>query len=67
MHIRVGWDKNIAFRQYGDGWRDRRRMFHQQFHSGAVHRYHAVSSREAKKLLHRILNHPENFFAYIRT
>ncbi|KIP12382.1 hypothetical protein PHLGIDRAFT_62333 [Phlebiopsis gigantea 11061_1 CR5-6] len=66
-HEIVGWDKNIAFRQYGDGWRDRRRMFHQQFHPGAVHKYHHISSREAKKLLYRILNNPENFFAYIRT
>lgn len=52
---------------YGDKWREHRRMFHEHFHAGAVQKYRPQMAKEAKKLLLRLVEEPEDFIAHIRT
>lgn len=64
----VGWGgRNFAFAHYGDLWRAHRRLFHQYFHPGAVPAYHAKSTLEVRRLLPRLLSHPDDFMQSIRT
>ena len=63
----VGWGKNLGFMRYGDEWREIRRAFHHHFNQNSVHIYRQKSSKEAKKLIHRLLTQPDDFMQHIRT
>ncbi|KIP12381.1 hypothetical protein PHLGIDRAFT_124262 [Phlebiopsis gigantea 11061_1 CR5-6] len=62
----VGWDLNVAMQQYGDKWREHRRIVHQQFHIGSLAKYHTVLSDESRKLLRRLLQTPERFIEHTK-
>lgn len=62
----VGWDLNVAMQQYGDKWREHRRIIHQQFHIGSLAKYHTVLSEESRKLLRRLLQAPERFIEHTK-
>ncbi|EKM55816.1 uncharacterized protein PHACADRAFT_256701 [Phanerochaete carnosa HHB-10118-sp] len=55
LHDFVGWGKALVFSSYGDDWREHHRLFHHCFHSRATQNYHPKMSKEARKLLHRLL------------
>lgn len=57
----------MTFMGYDDGWKERRRLFHQYFQQGESQKYHPRSHSEARKLLHSLLINPDNFFEHLRT
>ncbi|KAJ3556977.1 hypothetical protein NM688_g1727 [Phlebia brevispora] len=59
MQQLVGWTWNIALMPYGPRWRSIRRVFHQQFNAGALHKYRHVQEREVAAYLRRELAAPE--------
>ncbi|GJE97958.1 cytochrome P450 [Phanerochaete sordida] len=64
----VGWGgRHFAFQRYGDLWRAHRRLFHQYFHPAAVPAYYDKETQEARKLLPRLLEHPDDYMQEIRT
>lgn len=56
----------MTFVGYGDYWRQHRRMFHEHFYPGAMPKYYACSSREAKKMLGSLLEQPEHFLKHLQ-
>ncbi|TFK48004.1 cytochrome P450 [Heliocybe sulcata] len=56
----VGWEEfAIGSYRYGNAWRELRRVFHQQYHSGVIPPYHPVFRRHAHRLLHNLLTEPK--------
>ena len=52
--------------RYGNIWKERRRLFQQLFNQGNVHKYNTWCVKEAKKLLSRILDNPDDYMKHIR-
>ena len=55
------WDINLAFIEYGDRWRTRRRMMHQFMHEKASKAFDDIISRKAGRLVQGLLKAPEEF------
>ncbi|KIP07997.1 hypothetical protein PHLGIDRAFT_70194 [Phlebiopsis gigantea 11061_1 CR5-6] len=62
----TGWSRNFGFIEYGDKWRAHRRMFHQQFTSSVLPRYHPTLKKEVHGLLRLLADSPDNFARHIR-
>ncbi|EMD40133.1 hypothetical protein CERSUDRAFT_151114 [Gelatoporia subvermispora B] len=62
----MGWDWNTAMMEYGQKWRNHRRLFHQYFNQGAVKQYEPQDRVYARKLLKRLYDEPKNFAHDIR-
>ncbi|KAJ7579218.1 cytochrome P450 [Mycena floridula] len=62
----MGWDFNFAFMPYGDKWRARRTLFHQEFNQTSVQRQQPRLRENTHDLLRRLLDDPENFTTHIR-
>lgn len=58
-------DWNIAFMRYGDRWRLHRKIFHQEFHSGAVSSFHGVELKYARGLLTQLQANPKAFVPHL--
>ncbi|TFK48003.1 cytochrome P450 [Heliocybe sulcata] len=55
----VGWGEfNIASFRYGNAWRELRRVFHQQYHSGVIPQYYPIFLRHTYRLLRNLLTEP---------
>jgi hypothetical protein len=52
---------NISLMPHGDDWRNARKMFRQQFHTGIAGKYQPRESVAAHTLLRRLLADPANF------
>ncbi|GJE97912.1 cytochrome P450 [Phanerochaete sordida] len=66
LHDFVGWDKSLVFAGYGEDWREHHRVFHEAFQGRAIREYHPKMSKEAKKLLPRLLT-TDDFRQTLRT
>ncbi|EKM55873.1 uncharacterized protein PHACADRAFT_209385 [Phanerochaete carnosa HHB-10118-sp] len=62
----TGWHRNFSLLPYGDGWRIRRRLFHQQFRPMAVPHYHPMQVKGVHGLLRSLLDSPEHFRDHLR-
>lgn len=62
----MGCDWHFVFMGYGDGWRERRRIFHQYFHPNAALQYRPIELKGARELLRRLLTNPDNFMRHLR-
>ncbi|KIP04386.1 hypothetical protein PHLGIDRAFT_25626 [Phlebiopsis gigantea 11061_1 CR5-6] len=62
----VGWGWNLAFMEYGDKWRDHRRMFHQYFQPSVVPNYRPKIALETRKFIGRLHNSPEDWLRHVR-
>lgn len=62
----TGWSRNFGLMEYGDKWRAHRRMFHQQFTSSVLPRYHPILKKEVHELLRLLADSPDNFARHIR-
>ncbi|EKM55870.1 uncharacterized protein PHACADRAFT_144742 [Phanerochaete carnosa HHB-10118-sp] len=62
----TGWHRSWAGMEYGDAWRQRRRLFHQHFRPLAVPQYHSSQAKAVLNLLQSLLNSPEGFLEHIR-
>ncbi|EKM55883.1 uncharacterized protein PHACADRAFT_144778 [Phanerochaete carnosa HHB-10118-sp] len=63
---RTGFHRNFAIMPYGEGWRERRRLFHQYFRSQAIDLYHNQMMKGARDLVQLLLDSPDNFLRHIR-
>lgn len=52
--------------EYGDEWKEHRRVFSKYFRSAAVPSYHPRIRKERTKLLQSFLNSPDEFYVHIR-
>ena len=64
--FRTGWGRNVGFIEYGDSWRDHRRLFHQHFRPKAVPLYHPKITQEVRKLLRFLDDAPGAFAKHFR-
>ncbi|KAF8880642.1 cytochrome P450 [Infundibulicybe gibba] len=62
----MNWDIILSFLPYGPAWRARRRLFHENFHVGAVGKYKPIQARESRKFLRRLLETPDDFMHHVR-
>ncbi|KAF8884181.1 cytochrome P450 [Infundibulicybe gibba] len=62
----MGWDMGFPFLPYGSTWRARRRQFHEYFHAGVAGQYKPIQAREARRLLQRLLDTPNDFMHHVR-
>lgn len=51
---------------YGDEWREHRRMFHQHFNAQAITKYGPEFPRAVQETLLRLLEHPDDFMEHLR-
>lgn len=58
-------DFNSVLLPYGDRWRLHRRFFHQAFRAGSVTRFAPLQQQKSFRLLHRLLDEPNQFSEHI--
>ncbi|KAF9022867.1 cytochrome P450 [Hymenopellis radicata] len=61
----MGWGWIMALMTTTDGWKRRRRLFHQHFQAKELPSYHPVQLRATVTLLHKILQSPEEFVTHM--
>ncbi|KAF8960141.1 cytochrome P450 [Flammula alnicola] len=52
----MGWDFDLAFMDYGERWRQHRKLMHQAFNPSAADEYKPLQLRVARDLLAKLLN-----------
>ncbi|KAJ8508596.1 hypothetical protein ONZ45_g9144 [Pleurotus djamor] len=57
----MGWEWNIVFKQYGEAWRIRRRMFWQEFHPSNSFNHQGSQLKHARLFLRSLLKEPERY------
>ncbi|GLB38676.1 putative cytochrome P450 family protein [Lyophyllum shimeji] len=62
----MGWGFDFGLMDYGDYWRQHRRLMHQSFHPAAVTSFRPQELKAAHGLLRRLLDDPEGFLDHIR-
>nr|BAL05113.1 cytochrome P450 [Phanerodontia chrysosporium] len=62
----TGWHRNWGQLEYGDRWRQHRRLFHQHFRPLAVSQYHPRQVKGVRVLLRALSESPEDFQRHIR-
>ncbi|KAJ7625703.1 cytochrome P450 [Roridomyces roridus] len=62
----MGWDFNAASMRYGDEWRIHRRLFNQEFNVRASRKYESRELLGTRKLLQRLISHPDMFLTHFR-
>lgn len=62
----MGWGFDFGLMDYGDYWRQHRRLMHQSFHPTAVVRFRPQELKAAHGLLRRLLEQPEGFLGHVR-
>jgi len=66
LHELTGWNRSSALMEYGDNWREQRRLFHQELRLSAVSQYHPRQTKAIRRLLQSLLDSPEGFMEHIR-
>jgi len=51
---------------YGEHWRKDRRLFHSQLHSNAAPKFKSVQTRQARKFLKQLADHPKDLNVAVR-
>ncbi|KAF8068005.1 cytochrome P450 [Lyophyllum atratum] len=62
----MGWDFDFAFMDYGDYWRQHRRVMHQSFHPTAAVRFRPHELKATHGLLRRLLDSPDKLEESLR-
>jgi len=62
----MGWDYNFGFMDYGDYWRQHRRLMHRSFHPTASLRFRPHELKATHGLLRRLLDEPDNLIGHLR-
>ncbi|KAJ3769540.1 cytochrome P450 [Lentinula raphanica] len=62
----MGWNWNFGLMRYGPDWKRHRAMFHRQFQPSGVSAFWPTQSKEAHKLLLRILHEPGDLINHLR-
>ncbi|KAJ7319135.1 putative monooxygenase [Mycena albidolilacea] len=61
-----GYGELFILQPYGDNWRKQRKVIAQDFSPSTVRRYYPLQEKEARKLVHGILDNPSTFARQIR-
>ena len=64
--LRTGLIYEFALVGYSAAWRQRRRVFHDFFHRGAVAQYRPIHHRGVQRLLKKLLHEPAKFLDHSR-
>jgi hypothetical protein len=56
----MGW--SFGVRDYGDYWRENRRVFHHYYNAGQIGKYHPVLEEQARVFLQRLVEEPKAFW-----
>ena len=64
--FRTGWGRCLSLMNYGQEWREHRRMFQQYFRPMALFQYHSRMTKEVYHLLQLLLDTPDAFQKHIR-
>ena len=64
--LRTGLIYEFALVGYSAAWRQRRRVFHDFFHRGAVAQYRPIHRRGVQRLLKKLLHEPAKFLDHSR-
>ncbi|EIM86325.1 cytochrome P450 [Stereum hirsutum FP-91666 SS1] len=62
----TGWDYNFGFMPYSNAWRAHRRVIHQHFRPEAIGNYHSLLISRSKRLLHDLLEEPNNAVEHLK-
>jgi cytochrome P450 len=62
----MGWGWLMSAMVYGNPWKERRRLFQQYFHPGNAALYQPGQMESVRKVMHRILDAPEEFSTITR-
>ncbi|KAK7043906.1 hypothetical protein VNI00_008072 [Paramarasmius palmivorus] len=62
----MGWGWSFGLMNYGEDWKQHRRLFHSFFNQNVVERYQHIQLKEAHALLRRLLEAPDDFMGHIR-
>ncbi|CEL57258.1 O-methylsterigmatocystin oxidoreductase OS=Aspergillus flavus (strain ATCC 200026 / FGSC A1120 / NRRL 3357 / JCM 12722 / SRRC 167) GN=ordA PE=2 SV=1 [Rhizoctonia solani AG-1 IB] len=57
----TGWGNNTAFLPYGERWRKQRRMSHEVLHKKASEAFWPTMTKQSRRILQRLLDHPEEY------
>ena len=57
---------NFGAQEYGDQWRQGRRLFHSAVHQGVVSKYQSVQIRSARELLKQLQKNSDDLHATVR-
>lgn len=57
---------NFSAQEYGDKWRQNRRLFHSGVHQGVVSKYQSVQIRNVRAFLKRLQESSDDFFPLVR-
>lgn len=63
----IGWGWTMSGMPYGEGWRERRRIFHHHFHLEVSKNYRELQIRSNFAFLRALLENPRDFMNHIRT
>ncbi|EJD42940.1 putative CyP450 monooxygenase [Auricularia subglabra TFB-10046 SS5] len=63
----LGWGWAMSSMPYGEGWRERRRVFHHHFHLEASKQYRDLQTRSNIAFLRALSETPNDFIEHIRT
>ncbi|PFH48550.1 hypothetical protein AMATHDRAFT_81734 [Amanita thiersii Skay4041] len=58
--------ENTVVIQYGEMWRQQRRILQHHFKAGAISQYQSVQLEKVHGLLYNLLNTPENFYSHCK-
>ncbi|GJE96530.1 cytochrome P450 [Phanerochaete sordida] len=61
-----GWSRSWVQLDYGERWKEHRRLFHQNFRPSAIPQYHAKQAKAARRLLRFIVDSPERLVEHLR-
>ncbi|KAJ3512407.1 hypothetical protein NLJ89_g3545 [Agrocybe chaxingu] len=61
----MGWEFDFAFMDYGERWRQHRKLMHQAFHPTASENYHPQQLRAARRLIQKLPT-ADDFIAELR-
>ncbi|KAJ3518742.1 hypothetical protein NMY22_g13528 [Coprinellus aureogranulatus] len=66
MNDLIGFDWNFAFKPYGEGWRERRKLFIRAVGLSNAKKYQPALARATSKFLLHVLDDPRNFRQHSR-
>ncbi|EAU86764.1 cytochrome P450 [Coprinopsis cinerea okayama7 len=62
----IGFDWLFGFMPYGEGWKERRRLFQQHFHPLNTSSHQPIELEFTQKMLQQLLQTPHDFMSHIR-
>ncbi|KAF7373962.1 putative monooxygenase [Mycena sanguinolenta] len=66
MAILSGCAEGLGFQSYNENWRQQRKIIAQDFNPNGVTRYYPLQDREARKLVHSLLDDPSTMTSQIK-